>query len=109
MNLFKFIWRTCRGMMVLTTGTALLSGACNMGLVALVTATLTADRNVKAYMWGFVALVAGKIITTFISQALLASFAQGAVSNLRRELIRKILTVPLRRLRNSAHRESWWL
>jgi putative pyoverdin transport system ATP-binding/permease protein len=29
---------------------------------------------------------------------LLASFAQGAVSNLRRELIRKILTVPLRRL-----------
>ncbi|HXS69076.1 MAG TPA: cyclic peptide export ABC transporter [Candidatus Polarisedimenticolia bacterium] len=98
MNLFKFIWRTCRGMMVLTTGTALLSGACNMGLVALVTATLTVNRNVEAYMWGFVALVAGKIITTFISQALLASFAQGAVTNLRRDLIRKILTVPLRRL-----------
>src|SRR6185312_4028579 len=98
MNLFKFIWRTCRGMMVLTTGTALLSGACNMGLVALVTATLTADRNVNAYMWGFIALVVGKLVTTFISQALLASFAQGAVSNLRRELIRKILTVPLRRL-----------
>ena len=85
-------------MMVLTTGTALLSGACNMGLVALVTATLTVNRNVEAYMWGFVALVAGKIITTFISQALLASFAQGAVTNLRRDLIRKILTVPLRRL-----------
>jgi len=98
MNLFKFIWRTCRGMMVLTTGTALLSGACNMGLVALVTAALTTQRNVKAYVWGFVALVAGKIITTFVSQALLASFAQGAVSNLRRELIHKILTVPLRRL-----------
>jgi putative ATP-binding cassette transporter len=85
-------------MMVITTGTALLSGACNMGLIAFVTAALTSDRHINAFMWGFVALAAGKLITTFISQALLASFAQGAVANLRRELIRKILTVPLRRL-----------
>jgi putative pyoverdin transport system ATP-binding/permease protein len=98
MNLFKFIWRTCRGMMVITTATALLSGACNMGLIALVSAALTTDRHPKALMWGFIALGVGKIVSTFVSQALLASFAQGAVSNLRRELIRKILTVPLRRL-----------
>lgn len=98
MNLFKFIWRTCRGMMVVTTATALLAGACNMGLIALVTAALTPNKYVQAFMWGFVALAAGKLITTFASQALLASFAQGAVANLRRELIRKILTVPLRRL-----------
>src|SRR6185295_11372226 len=98
MNLFKFIWRTCRGMMVITTATALLSGACNMGLIALVSAALTTDRHPKALMWGFIVLGVGKIVSTFVSQALLASFAQGAVSNLRRELIRKILTVPLRRL-----------
>lgn len=98
MNLFKFIWRTCRGMMLVTTGTALLSGACNMGLIALVSAALTTDRRTNVLVWGFVVLGLGKIISTFISQALLASFAQGAVSNLRRELIRKILTVPLRRL-----------
>ena len=98
MNLFKFIWRTCRGMMVVTTGTALLSGACNMGLIALVSAALTTDQHPKALLWGFILLGIGKIISTFVSQALLASFAQGAVSNLRREMIRKILTVPLRRL-----------
>ena len=98
MNLFKFIWRTCRGMMVITTATALLSGACNMGLIALVSSALTTDRHPKALMWGFIALGVGKIVSTFVSQALLASFAQGAVSNLRRDLIRKILTVPLRRL-----------
>lgn len=98
MNLFKFIWRTCRGMMVITTATALLAGACNMGLIALVTAALTPAKYVEAFMWGFIALAAGKLITTFASQALLASFAQGAVANLRRELIRKILTVPLRRI-----------
>ena len=44
MNLFKFIWRTCRGMMVITTATALLSGACNMGLIALVSAAFN-DRT----------------------------------------------------------------
>jgi putative ATP-binding cassette transporter len=98
MNLFKFIWRTCRGMMLITTVTALLSGACNMGLIALVSTALVTDHHAKALMWGFIALGVGKIISTFVSQALLASFAQGAVANLRRELIRKILTVPLRRL-----------
>ncbi|HWD93514.1 MAG TPA: cyclic peptide export ABC transporter [Verrucomicrobiae bacterium] len=98
MNLFKFIWRTCRGMMLITTVTALFSGACNMGLIALVSAALVTNHNPRALMWGFIVLGLGKIISTFISQALLASFAQGAVANLRRELIRKILTVPLRRL-----------
>jgi len=98
MNLFKFIWRTCRGMMVITTGTALLSGACNMGLLALVSSALTSDRRTKVLIWGFIVLGIGKIISSFISQALLASFAQGAVANLRRDLIRSILTVPLRRL-----------
>jgi putative ATP-binding cassette transporter len=85
-------------MMLVTTGTALLSGACNMGLIALVSAALTVDRRPQTLMWWFIVLGIGKIVSTFVSQALLASFAQGAVSNLRRELIRKILTVPLRRL-----------
>lgn len=99
MKFFKFIWRTCRGMMTLTTGTALLSGACNMGLIALVNMALTDEHfRPSTLMWGFIALGVGKIVTTFFSQALLASFAQGAVADLRRDLIRKILTVPLRRL-----------
>jgi putative ATP-binding cassette transporter len=99
MKLFKFIWRSCRGMMLVTTGTALLSGACNMGLIALVSIALTDERRrASTLLSGFIALGVGKIVTTFISQALLASFAQGAVANLRRDLIRKILTVPLRRL-----------
>jgi putative pyoverdin transport system ATP-binding/permease protein len=85
-------------MMVVTTGTALLSGACNMGIIALATAALTTEHHTKALMWAFIVVGIGKIVSTYISQALLVSFAQGAVSNLRRELIRKILTVPLRQL-----------
>ena len=85
--------------MTVTTGTALLSGACNMGLIALVNLALT-DEHLRpsSLLWGFIALGVGKIATTFLSQALLASFAQGAVADLRRDLVRKILTVPLRRL-----------
>jgi putative ATP-binding cassette transporter len=85
-------------MMLITTATALLSGACNMGLIALVSMALTGQHGASVLMWGFVALGIGKIASTVASQALLASFAQGAVTNLRRELIRKILTVPLRQL-----------
>src|SRR5262249_19325296 len=95
---FKFIWRTCGGMMLLTTIIALLSGACNMGLIALVSSALTDASRGMVFVWGFVALGAGKLISTFVSQALLASFAQGAVANLRRDLIRKILKVPLQHL-----------
>ena len=44
MNLLKFIWRTCRGMMLVTTATAALSGACTAALIALV--------NVAFYLRG---------------------------------------------------------
>lgn len=99
MDLLKFIWRTCRGRMVVTTVTALLSGACNAGLIALVTMALTASgRHGPAFLGAFVALGIGKIVTNFISQAMLADFSQGAIANLRRDLIRKILAVPLRNL-----------
>src|SRR5215831_16577106 len=81
MMLLKFILRTCRGMMVATTALALLSGACNTWLI-----------------WGFVALGLGKIVTNFASSAMLASFSQGAIAELRRDLMRKMLAVPLRNL-----------
>jgi putative ATP-binding cassette transporter len=86
-------------MIVLTTLAALLSGACNAGLVALVTKTLTnSGRTTRALLWGFIALGLGKVITNFISQALLARFSHGAIAELRRELMRKVLGVPLRKL-----------
>jgi putative pyoverdin transport system ATP-binding/permease protein len=99
MKLIKFIWQTCRGMMVLTTIMALLSGACNAGLIALVNTALThSERGGAVLVWCFIAVGLGKIITNFVSQAMLASFSQGVIADLRRGLIRKILTVPLRHL-----------
>ncbi|HYG35471.1 MAG TPA: ABC transporter transmembrane domain-containing protein, partial [Clostridia bacterium] len=99
MSLLRFIFRTCRGMMLFTTITALLSGACNAGLVALVNTALTHSQSMsKAIIWAFVGLGIGKVVTNYASQIVLARFSQNAIATLRRDLIRKILAVPLRRL-----------
>lgn len=99
MTLFQFIGRTCKGMMVLTMAAALLSGACNAGLIALVNSALNTEGwSSPVLIWGFVALGLGKLASGFLSQSLLASFSQNAIAELRRDLIRKILSVPLRQL-----------
>src|ERR1041385_5794709 len=107
MTLFKFIWRTCRGMMLLTTLLALVSGACNAGLVALVNTALTKTGPATALLvGGFIAVVLGKLLTNFGSQVMLASFSQGAIAELWRGLIRKILSVPLRDLEEIGRSEE---
>lgn len=99
MMLLKFILRTCRRMMLLTFFAALLSGACNAGLIAFVNMGLTHEGGAARFvMWGFIVLGLAKVGTHFLSQALLATFSQGAIAELRRDLIRKILGVPLRDL-----------
>ena len=99
MRLFKFVFRTCRGMMLVTTSTALLSGACNAGLLALVSIALTTSNYATSgLLWAFIALGLGKVATNYVSQAVLASFSQRAIAQLRQDLIRKLLGVPLRTL-----------
>jgi putative pyoverdin transport system ATP-binding/permease protein len=99
MTLLKFIIRTCRGLVIATVVMALLSGACNAGLIALVNVALTRTSPAsRGLVWAFVALGLGKVVSLFFSQAVLAGFSQRAVAELRRDLIRKILAVPLRDL-----------
>ena len=99
MRVLKFIWNNCRGMMLLTTFIALLSGACNAGLVALVSRALVhTGPTTTTLIIVFIAMGTAKLATNFVSQALLVKFSQGAIADLRRDLIRKILSVPLRNL-----------
>ena len=99
MTLLKFILRTCRGLVVATIAMALLSGACNAGLIALVNVALTrTGPSSRGLIWAFVGLGLGKVVALFCSQAVLAGFSQKAIAELRRDLIRKILAVPLRDL-----------
>ncbi|HMJ63891.1 MAG TPA: cyclic peptide export ABC transporter, partial [Candidatus Binatia bacterium] len=46
----------------------------------------------------FIILGLGKVVTGFFSQILLTKFSQGAIAELRQDLVRKILSVPLRHL-----------
>jgi len=86
-------------MMLLTTVTALLSGACNAGLIALVNTALTRlGPTTTGLICAFIALGLGKVVSNLVSQIVLVSFSQGAIAELRRDLIRKILGVPLRDL-----------
>ncbi|HWW01814.1 MAG TPA: cyclic peptide export ABC transporter [Candidatus Acidoferrum sp.] len=97
MNLVRFLLRKAPGLTLLTGLVALVGGACNAGLIALVNTILTRPGVSTAIMvWSFVTLGLGKLATTVVSQVLLAQFSQRAIAELRRGLIQKILTVPLR-------------
>ncbi len=99
MNLLRFLFRNARGLTLLAVLAALLSGACNAGLIALVNIILNRPEMPTTIMaWSFVALGLGKVATNLASQVVLAKFSQGAIANLRRDLVRKILAVPLRHL-----------
>lgn len=97
--MIRFILRSCRGMVILTVIMAVVSGACNAGLIAAVNAALTGPRPVpQKIVWAFIALGFAKVASLFISQATLAGFSQKAIAEVRRGLIRKVLAVPLRQL-----------
>jgi putative ATP-binding cassette transporter len=99
MKLLVYLFRTARGVMVLTAVTALVSGACYAGLIAVVNSQLDRPATIRfSLMACFIGLALGKILTTMISQMILARFSQGAIANLRQDLVRKILAVPLRHL-----------
>lgn len=86
-------------MMLCTFAAALLSGACNAGLIAMVNLALQrTDVRAGWLIWAFGALVAGRLVTNFIAQLTQAHFAQQNSARLRRELVEKILAVPLRQL-----------
>ncbi|MDF3059735.1 MAG: cyclic peptide transporter [Rariglobus sp.] len=86
-------------MMIWTSFAALASGICNAGLIAMVNRVLNGTGTPgAALVWAFVALGIGRLGSNFLAQFALAHFAQSATANLRRDLIRKILGVPLRQL-----------
>lgn len=99
MKLLKFILWSCRGMSVLIVAAAILSGACNAGLIAAVNATL--HRSGRAGGWiiaAFVGLGLGRLASSYFSQMISVHFSQRTIAHLRRDLVRAILRAPLRQL-----------
>ncbi|HTB81353.1 MAG TPA: cyclic peptide export ABC transporter [Opitutaceae bacterium] len=99
MNLVHFLFRYSRKTMIWTALAALISGGCNAGLIALVNILLGGTgRPVVTLLGWFVALGAVRLLTNYLAQVSLARFSQRGTASLRRDLVRKILAVPLRQL-----------
>jgi putative ATP-binding cassette transporter len=99
MNLVRFLFRYSRKTMIWTALAALLSGACNAGLIALVNTLLGGTgRPATTLLELFVALGVLRLLTNYLAQVSLARFSQRGTASLRRDLVRKILAVPLRQL-----------
>jgi len=99
MKLFKFILHSCRGMSLLIVLAAILSGAANAGLLAVVNAVLhRSDRNGGWTIAAFVGLALSRLATSYLSQMISVQFSQGTIARLRRDLVQAILQAPLRKL-----------
>jgi putative ATP-binding cassette transporter len=99
MNLLRFFFRYSRRTMIWTAAVALISGACNAGMIAMVNSVLgDSGRPWAVLVIWFLALGAGRLVANYLAQVSLARFSQESTANLRRDLVRKILQVPLRQL-----------
>ncbi|MCX6952895.1 MAG: cyclic peptide export ABC transporter [Verrucomicrobia bacterium] len=99
MTLLRFLVRYSPAMVIWTSLAALLSGACNAGLIAMINSALNRPgRPGLALVMGFAALGLGRILTNALAQITLSHFSQATTARLRQDLVRKILAVPLRQL-----------
>lgn len=84
------------GIGALVAGVA--SGLCAAGLIALINRTLRPDSLSSALVWGFVGLVAARVISGGAAQILANHFSHRVLADLYRDLTRRLLAVPLPRL-----------
>ncbi len=99
MNLLRFLIRYSPALVIWTSIAALLSGACNAGLIAMINSALNRPGGPGVgLVVAFAALGLGRILTNTLAQVTLAYFSQATTARLRHDLVRKILAVPLRKL-----------
>ncbi len=129
MMLFRFLYRYSPKLVIWTSVAAVLSGACNMGLLAMMnkvvqrvaardTAVAIAhatssvspaapaavaaipDLGRSAMIMGllFIGFGLGRILTSAAAQITLSHFSQETTARLRRDLVKQILRVPLKKL-----------
>jgi putative ATP-binding cassette transporter len=99
MTLLRFLFRSSPAMVIWTSLAALLSGACNTGLLVLITSALNRHGSLsETLVIAFCVLGLGRFITNAVAQGALAHFSQATTARLRIDLVGKILSVPLRQI-----------
>ncbi len=99
MTLLRFLVRYSPAMVIWTSLAALLSGAFSTGLLALITLAMNRHGGLGATLVvAFCALGVGRFLTNALAQVSLSRFSQATTARLRLDLVKKILSVPLRQI-----------
>src|ERR1700675_715746 len=99
MSLLRFISRGSRGLAVTAVAAGLVSGACSAALIALINIALSrGPLSARWLLGGVVALTLAKIGSNALARLALVHFAQRTLAALCRDLSRRVLATPLRRL-----------
>jgi len=96
MNLAALLFRTAPLKVLAATFVAALSGIASAALVAIISYVLGGHmQDLHRWAWIFVALALVALVSRIASQIILVHLAQGAIFQLRMQLSRQILSVPL--------------
>jgi putative ATP-binding cassette transporter len=100
MKIFGFLLRFSPAVVVISIFFGILSGASNIGILALIGATLTKDPRFspETTYWGLIVLCVVMPLTRSVSELVLNYVGQEAVLNLRMKMSRKVLEAPMRHL-----------
>lgn len=98
MKIIRFLMRYSRRFLVLAVVAGIISGAANTGLLAIINAALNNQARKPPLALLFVGLCLLVPLARIASELLLTHLGQGALYQLRMDLSRQILGVPLRRL-----------
>ncbi|MCA9529575.1 MAG: cyclic peptide export ABC transporter [Myxococcales bacterium] len=98
MPLLRFLVRTARSRVLLSAVAAVLTGALNAGLIAIVHAAITARPvGARSLLALFAAFALGRVVAGYGAELLMVRYAQRSVADVRLDLARRLLGLPLRR------------
>ena len=99
MKLINFFLNYSRRNVILALVAGFVSGICNIGILALITASFRKEgQSLRGLMWAFAAMCIVLPVSRFISEVLLNALGQDALFTLRLRLSRQILAAPLQHL-----------
>jgi len=98
-KLINFFLNYSRRNVILALVAGFVSGICNIGILALITASFRKEgQSLRGLMWAFAAMCIVLPVSRFISEVLLNALGQDALFTLRLRLSRQILAAPLQHL-----------
>ena len=98
MKLVSFLFKYSKRLAILAIISGLIGGLSNIGIIAMINATLSGRFDSRTLIWIYVALALTLVVTRIVSSLVLTQLAQNATLDLRMQMSRQILSTPLRDL-----------